>query len=997
MIKRILPLLCMLLVSLGSFAQQRITVKGTVVDAAGQPIIGATVLEKGTLNGTTTNLDGQFEFKISSPDATVEIRYTGYATLEFLANSPLLAANIVLQETAQNIEQVVVIGYGSVRKKDMTGSVVALKSDLKDLGQATNASDMLIGKVPGVQITPGDGAPGNTGTIRIRGGASLTASNNPLVVVDGVPLESGGLGVVNPNDIASMTILKDASATAIYGSRGSNGVIIIQTKKGTGKFRLSYYSTYMASMNTKTVQTMGADEYRQFMKEYYPASTSIGAEAQSLLGKSSTSWQDQVFQLGLGTNQYISGAGKVSTMGYRVSLGYDNQNGTLRTSNFERFTGSVGLNPKFFDEHLTIDVNAKITYTNNKAADGGAVGAAAFFDPTQDIWMRDASGAIDYSKFNGYYTWTNSAGLPNTLASINPVAILDQRYDRSYTMRSIGNAQIDYKFHFLPELRANLNVGYDVNMGNGSSGVLVGSPQAWRDGSFPERGGYSRYDYRNSNNLLDFYLNYAKEFEKIRSRIDVMAGYSWQHFYQSSNNSSFSNDPQPGDELKLAAPVHFATENYLVSFFGRINYTFADKYMLTATLRNDGSSRFSPDTRWGLFPSVAFAWDIAQENFLKSNNDISQLKFRLGYGITGQQDLGLDDYPYISRYNISDQYSMYQFGDKFYKALKPEAYDANIKWEETTTYNVGFDWGVWNNRLFGSVDLYYKETKDLLNRIPIPAGANFSNTIITNIGNLNNRGIEVSVNIVPVETRDWNLTIGLNGTWNRTEIQKLTANDNPSYLGVTIGNIQGATGTTLQLHSVGYAPYTFYTFQQVYGQDGKPLQNTFVDRNGDGVITDADRYRNRKPAPDAYFGLTAQLSYKNWYFAFNARANVGNYMFNDYAGANSSAYSAYGGQGFTTNVDRTIYRTGFTGVNTVSQRLSDYWLEDASFIKMDNVTLGYDFANLFGSNIGGRLSFTAQNLFTITGYSGLDPEGWGIDNANWPRPRTFVFGLALNF
>lgn len=987
-------LIATIFMSLQALSQEKLTLNGRVVDSGGQAIIGATVLEKGTTNATVTDVDGNFAIK-APKNSTLVISFLGYKPLEIVADTNNFTSPLVIVEDVVALDNVVVIGYGTARKTDMTGSVVAIKSDLKDRGQVTNASDLLVGKVPGVQITPGDGAPGGTGTIRIRGGASLAANNNPLVVVDGIPVESGGLGIVNPNDIATMTVLKDASAAAIYGSRGSNGVVIITTKKGSGKFKLNYNSTYSLSQNSKTVQTMNADEYRQVMATAYPISTPLGAEAHALMGKSSTAWQDNIFRIGLGTNQYISGSGKVSTMGYRVGLGYDNENGTLKTSNFERFTGSVALSPKFFDEHLSIDVNAKVSYTKNRNADAGAVGSAAFFDPTQDVYIRNADGSINRDKFNGYYTWVNSTGNPNILAPTNPLALLEQSWNNSSTTRTIGNVQVDYKMHFLPELRANLNVGMDMQNGKGNNGVEVNSPQAWRDNDYMGIGRYNNSSFLNRNTLLDFYLNYVKDLTSIESRLDVMAGYSWQHFYQSNSGVTFPNNA--AQDSKPIFVSDFATENYLVSFFGRLNYVFKEKYSLTATVRYDGSSRFAPSTRWGLFPSLAFAWDIKNENAFTRMENLSALKIRLGYGITGQQDLSLNDYPYIARYNISDQYSMYQFGNQFYNVLKPNAYDSSIKWEETTTYNVGIDFGWWNNRLSGSIDLYYKETKDLLNTIPVPAGSNFSNMITTNIGNLNNRGIELNLNAVAIRNNNWNWTIGFNATWNKTKITKLTATDDPNYLGVTTGEVPGSTGAFSQLHTVGYAPNTFYVYQQVYGENGKPLQNTFVDRNEDGVITEADRYLYQKPAPDAYFGLSSQLTFKNWYFAFNARANVGNYMYNAYAANNSSTYSAYGGQGFLTNLDRTIYRTGFTGANTINQRISDYWIENASFLRLDNITVGYDFPSLFGSKVSGRLSLTAQNVFVITDYSGLDPEGWGVDNVMWPRPRTYTLGLTLNF
>ncbi|MPM10473.1 TonB-dependent receptor SusC [bioreactor metagenome] len=489
-------------------------------------------------------------------------------------------------------------------------------------------------------------------------------------------------------------------------------------------------------------------------------------------------------------------------------------------------------------------------------------------------------------------------------------------------------------------------------------------------------------------------MNYSKEIESIDSKIDVMGGYSWQHFYSKDYSKEISNhDTNPVVKKETTYP----TESYLVSFYGRLNYTFKDRYLLTLTLRDDASSRFSPSTRWGLFPSAAFAWQINKESFLANSKTISDMKLRISYGVTGQQDLGLNDYPYIALYNQSTVYSNYMFGTNFYSLLKPTGYDENIKWEETASYNIGLDFGFLKNRITASVDAYMKKTDDLLNEIDVAAGTNFANRIVTNVGNLENKGVELNINAIPVDNPDFVWEIGFNGTWNETKITKLTANNNPDYVGIPTGGVSSGTGGTIQMHSVGRAPNTFYTYKQVYDVNGNPIQNLVVDLNKDGQITEADRYlTDYSPAPKYYFGFSNMFTIRNFDLGFNLRANLGNYMFNDFAAGNSTTYN-FSNQGFLTNMVDVVNRTGFTRSNSPQQIKSDYFIEDASFIKMDNITLGYNFNKIFKSSIAGRLAFSVQNVFVITNYTGLDPEGWGIDNNIWPRPRIYTLGLNLTF
>ena len=978
-------------------AQQRFSVSGTVVDSKNAPLIGVAVIEKGTLNGTETNLDGKFSINVSSQNSILVFTYMGFITREVQANQ---SAIIQMEEDARFLSEIVVIGYGQVRKEDATGSIVAIKPETLNRGAVTAPQELLIGKVAGVQITPGDGSPGSGAQIRIRGGASLRASNDPLIVIDGVPTSNdaspgmkNGLASINPSDIETFTVLKDASATAIYGARASNGVIIITTKKGTKRFQVNYNSTYSVNQNIRTINSLNATDFSSKLLQAFPLNTTAGATARSLMGTYDTDWQKEIYQLGLSTDQSLSLSGTLATIPYRVSLGYNNQKGTLKTSSYERLTAGVNLTPSLFDDHLKVTANIKAVLNNNVYADGGAVGAAAFYDPTQAVYNYKNDKSIDYNIFNGFRNW-GTAQLPNTLSGTNPLSLLYDKYDSGRSNRLIGNLELDYKMHFLPDLRAHINLGFDYGEGKGTNGVRQNSFQAWKDADFKGIGRKTEWNNKRQNTVLDFYLNYSKEIESIDSKIDVMGGYSWQHFYSKDYSKEISNhDTNPVVKKETTYP----TESYLVSFYGRLNYTFKDRYLLTLTLRDDASSRFSPSTRWGLFPSAAFAWQINKESFLANSKTISDMKLRISYGVTGQQDLGLNDYPYIALYNQSTVYSNYMFGTNFYSLLKPTGYDENIKWEETASYNIGLDFGFLKNRITASVDAYMKKTDDLLNEIDVAAGTNFANRIVTNVGNLENKGIELNINAIPVDNPNFVWEIGLNGTWNETKITKLTANNNPDYVGIPTGGVSSGTGGTIQMHSVGRAPNTFYTYKQVYDVNGNPIQNLVVDLNKDGQITEADRYlTDYSPAPKYYFGFSNMFTIRNFDLGFNLRANLGNYMFNDFAAGNSTTYN-FSNQGFLTNMVDVVNRTGFTRSNSPQQIKSDYFIEDASFIKMDNITLGYNFNKIFKSSIAGRLAFSVQNVFVITNYTGLDPEGWGIDNNIWPRPRIYTLGLNLTF
>ena len=985
-----------LFLSVNTFAQQ-IVVKGIVKDTTGEPIIGANVIVKGTTNGTITDFDGNFLLNANKGDIII-ISFIGYRSQEAQAAASM---NIILKDDTELLDEVVVIGYGSVKKDDLSGSVVAIKAEEMNKGAVTSPQELIMGKVPGLSVSQGDGAPGAGSTIRIRGGASLNASNDPLIVIDGIPVSNdaapgtpNALATINPNDIETFTVLKDASATAIYGSRASNGVIIIQTKKGTqDKIKVSYSGTFTAKDPYKRIETLDAQSFREVMQAQYPEGTAQSADIQRILNvypNQSTDWQDAIYQTGLSTDQNIGIAGKAGFMPFRISLGYNTEKGTLKTSKYERYTGAVNLSPKFFDNHLSVDINVKGTINKNRFADSGAVGAAAFFDPTKPIYDEE-------NRYNGYWNWGIVQGAQADLATQNPLSLLYDRNNHGTTKRSLGNIQLDYKIHGLEDLHANLNLGYDVAKTTGRNFVNSNSVQSSLDKTFTGLGQGNTWNNLRRNHLLDFYMNYAKNIESIKSNFDIMAGYSWQHFYYANHDITYSNPTEDlgakegytydENERHYIRDDHrrIPYENYLISFFGRLNYNFMDRYLLTATLRRDVSSRFSENNRWGLFPSAALAWTISNEPFMKATeNVLSKLKLRLGYGVTGQQEIG--DYQYITSYSFSTNPNTTYLGTTL---LKPNGYSPDLKWEQTTTYNVAIDFGFLNNRINGSIEYYQKHTKDLLNTISAAAGTNFINLITANVGKMKNKGVEANVNAIAIQSKDFTWEVGYNITWNDSKITKLTTTFNPDYQGIDAG--------TNQKHQVGEMPGTFYLYQQVYDENGKPIQNAFVDRNNDGQITEADRYLTHKsPMAKVYMGFSSQFSYKKWDLGFNLRANFGNYVYNGVASGNSTSNN-YGGKGFITNLYNGFQDTGFTLLNTSEQMASDYFLENASFLKMDNLTLGYSFQNLFAAKLSGRISASVQNVLTISKYSGLDPECGAIDSNIWPRPRTYTIGLNLNF
>ena len=975
------------------FAQGGYEVKGVVVDAIG-PIIGATVIEQGTTNGVSTGLDGDYVLTVSSADAVVEISCIGYASQSFVASQ--MPATITLSEDALFLDDVVVIGYGTVKKGDMTGSVGTVKADEINKGMISSPADLLKGKSAGVVVTPGSGQPGSGATIRIRGGSSLNATNDPLIVVDGLPISNDGisgmgdpLSSINPNDIESFSVLKDASATAIYGSRASNGVILITTKKGaktnTTVPQINFDFQTSVSQVTDYIDVLTGDQVRELIGSRVEKGL-MSQDALDALGTENTDWQKQIYQIAPTFEGNLSLAGrvalgKVGVLPYRVSGGYMSQDGILKKDHMNRGTVSVSLSPSFFDNHLTVNLNGKGVFTNQSFANQGAIGAAVRMNPTHPVY--DANG------LNGYYTHMMGDGSVNTMAVQNPVALLDQKIDLSNATRFIGNAQFDYKFHGFEDLRFNLNLGIDYASSGGYNSTPIGSEQSYHSTDQNGSGYRSDYEYQRMDKTLEAYVAYNKDFTGGH-HFDAMLGYSWQHFYSKSYSKSY----RLKDE-SLIGEYPGAGELYLVSFFGRVNYSYDNRYMLTATLRRDGTSRFQ-NNKWGLFPSVALGWNIANEGFLKDNETLTTLKLRASWGQTGQQGVG-GYYDSMSIFTTNKIGSYYYFGDKLVNPISPLGYNADLKWETTTSYNVGFDFGFLRDRITAGLDFYIRETTDMLNYVPVPALSNLTNYLNSNIGSLINKGFEFDLNAMAIDTKDWTWSIGGNISYNNTKITKLTSSSE-SYAGVDVGGISGGTGNTIQKHQVGYSPYTFYLYQQVYDTEGRPIEGVYVDRDGNGTVDENDRYYSKKPAADWTYGINTTLTYKNWTLAASGHGSIGNWVYNNVA-SDCEMFGDLWTNTFTSNRVQSALNSNFEG----ACYLSDYYLENASFFKFDNVTLGYTFPKLFKDKkteraAGLNIFATVQNVATITAYDGIDPEVYsGIDNILYPRPRTYILGVKFNF
>lgn len=968
------------------------TISGKVSDAAGKPVSGAVVTVKGTSNSTLTNATGDFSISNIASGNILVFSHVGFITFEETIGS-ISTLSITLNPSPASLNEVVVIGYGTTRKKDLTGSVATVTSKDFQKGQITTPEQMIAGKVAGVSIISNSGRPGAGSTIRIRGGSSLQASNDPLMVIDGVPLDNSAisgspnpLAFINPNDIESFTILKDASAAAIYGTRAANGVILITTKKGSGgKLRINFTTNNSISVIANKVDVLSADEFRNIVN-------SDGTAAQiAMLGSANTDWQDEIYQTAFSTDNNLSLTGGIKKLPYRLSIGYANQNGVLKTDNLQRISTALMINPTFFDNHLKVDLNVKGTLQKNRFANQGAIGGAVSFDPTQPVYS-DKSG----NRFGGFYEWldpSSATGLVN-LAGRNPLGLLYQRQDRSKPQRLIGSISADYKFHFLPELRANVNLGYDLSDGKGT--VFVPDSAASDYAAGGEGGQNNQYRQKKKNTIFDFYLNYNKLFTGAKSLVDFTAGYSYNNFLTTVYNYASYN--AQGDKYPNSDPAFpfNKPEHTLLSYFGRLNYTYNDRYLLTATIRRDGSSRFGPDNKWGWFPSVALAWRINRENFLASSSVISDLKLRVGYGVTGQQD-GINDYDFLSFYGLSAPNATYQFGDTYYQMYRPGAFNPNIKWEETATSNIAVDYGFFGNRITGSLEFYLKKTSDLLNLIPQPAGTNFDAFFIANVGSMENKGVEFTINAQVIQNNDFIWDANFNITYNKNKITNLTVVPNdPTYRGILAGGIAGGIGGGFaQIQQVGYSRNTFNLYKQVYGEDGKPLENVFVDLNKDGIINQDDLFKSKSAVPDVFMGFSSNFSYKRWTAGFVLRSNIGNYVYNNVY-SNTGNLNQVLGNTVLYNASSNYLETGFAGNS--NNLLSDYYIQNASFLRMDNLNLGFDAGQVFNKKARLRISAGVQNVFVISNYKGLDPEvSSGIDNNIYPRPRIVTLGASIDF
>ena len=997
---RVLALICGLFISLGAFAQ--IQVKGNVKDDTGEPVMGATVRVIGQEGGTVTDFDGNFA--ITAPQGSqITISFMGFQTVT-VAAQPVV--NVTLQEDSKILDDVVVIGYGTVKKNDLTGAVTAIKPDEKNHGLVISAQDMIQGKIAGVNVTNGGGTPGGGAEIRIRGGSSLHASNSPLIVIDGLAMDDQGvkglanpLAMVNPQDIESFTVLKDASATAIYGSRGSNGVIIITTKKGSKgqKAHVTYNGSVSVSTKTKTLDVLGADEYRNFINSYYGE----GSDAAKLLGNANTDWQKEIYTLAIGTDHNVSVAGGAKNMPYRFNVGYTDQNGILKTSNFQRTTASVALNPSFLDDHLTFNINGKFMYAYNRYANTAAINDAVRMDPTQPVYYGDPG-----DNYHGYFAWQADGSaykdpmyptIMNTYAGSNPVARLNEKRDHANSFDYMGNVEVDYKIHGFEDLRLHMNFSGDWGRGKQNTTYAPWGPSNFYYGN----DGYTKE--RKYNLIYSAYAQYLKDFND-KHHFDIMGGYEWSHkkysghsFYQglypmsSELVDETTKEPLAGTAYKPSFG-EWKQESYLVSFYGRANYILMDRYMFTGTVRYDGSSRFK--NHWALFPSAAFAWRISEEPFLRNAKNLDDLKLRLGWGKTGQQD-GIGNYNYFASYNvnINNVDGRYPISGINPTGLlyRPNAYNEDLKWETTTTYNAGLDFSFFKNRLTGSVDAYYRKTTDLINTAYVSAGSNFRNQVLTNIGSMENKGIEVMLTARPVVTKDWLWEITGNFTYNHNEITELTGESSI----VMTGGISSGTGNMVQAQAVGHPYNSFYVFQQVYDQNGLPVESCFVDRNGDGKISDADRYFYKNPNAPYIAGLSTRLQYKSWDLGLGFRASFNNYIYWDKQAGYANTAKRYDSS--FNYLQTSIPSAIANNWSTYDYVVSDYFVHNATFLKCDNITLGYSF-NTDDNFLRGRAYIAATNVFTVTKYKGIDPEVFGgIDNSIYPRPFTIQAGIVLDF
>lgn len=980
--KRSLLLVALFVIGCLQLMAQTRTIKGEVTDAQnGEALIGATVMVEGEKGGTVTDFDGNFSLQVSSSAKKIKVSYIGYIDKVLSISDNM---KVKLESDSKALADVVVIGYGTARKSDLTGSVATVKSKDFNKGLVSSPEQLINGKVSGVQIMSNSGSASAGSTIRVRGGASLNASNDPLIVLDGVPLEQGGisgnssnfLSMINPSDIESMTVLKDASSTAIYGSRASNGVIIITTKKGQqGAVKVNFNTTNSLQTRAQMVDMLSRDEFVNVINQF-------GTDNQkSLLGTANTDWNDEVYRTAFGTDNNLSVSGSIDKwLPFRVSVGYYNQSGLVRKDNVERWTGNVVLTPSFFQDHLKLTINAKGTLNNNSFNNGGAVWAAATFNPTIPVYSGN-------DKYGGYNEALDADGYPVNAGVRNPRGLVDLYDSKSKVSRFIGSMDVDYKVHFLPDLKLHATVGADYAKGDGTVYVPAYAAQSYNK---DESLGGSDYKYgpqKNENRLLTLYANYAKYFEDIKSNVDLTAGYDYQ--YWKSTTPLYYTKSAAGTNLSTVKASDY--RHVMLSYYGRINYSFDGKYLLTATVRRDASSRFSKDTRWGTFPSVALGWTLTEEPWLKNQKVLSNLKLRASYGVTGQQE-GIGNYNYLPVYTYSVTGAEAFINGQYINTYRPEAYVSDLKWETTTSWNFGLDFGFLNGRIGGAIDFYTRKTKDLLASVPTAAGTNFSKTILTNVGNVDSKGIEVSLNATPIQTKDWEWNLSYNFTWQNMKVKNLSLTKGGSQTNVKVG--PSIDAYQFQVLSEGYEPYMFYVYHQLYdSKTGKPIEGAYADLNNDGEINESDLYRYHSPAPKYIMGLSTSLRYKQLTLGMSFRANIDNYVYNGMGMSTGAFETVSYNNSQLNNLNTSFLKTGFK----TRQYLSDYYVENASFLKLDNLSLSYNVGKI---NKWASLTVSAmvQNVFTITGYSGTDPEvPNGMDNSFYPRPRTYSVSLGLQF
>ena len=980
--KRSLLLVALLVIGCLQLMAQTRTIKGEVTDAQnGEALIGATVMVEGEKGGTVTDFDGNFSLQVSSSAKKIKVSYIGYIDKVLSISDNM---KVKLESDSKALADVVVIGYGTARKSDLTGSVATVKSKDFNKGLVSSPEQLINGKVSGVQIMSNSGSASAGSTIRVRGGASLNASNDPLIVLDGVPLEQGGisgnssnfLSMINPSDIESMTVLKDASSTAIYGSRASNGVIIITTKKGQqGAVKVNFNTTNSLQTRAQMVDMLSRDEFVNVINQFGDANQ------KSLLGTANTDWNDEVYRTAFGTDNNLSVSGSIDKwLPFRVSVGYYNQSGLVRKDNVERWTGNVVLTPSFFQDHLKLTINAKGTLNNNSFNNGGAVWAAATFNPTIPVYSGN-------DKYGGYNEALDADGVPVNAGVRNPRGLVDLYDSKSKVSRFIGSMDVDYKVHFLPDLKLHATVGADYAKGDGTVYVPAYAAQSYNK---DESLGGSDYKYgpqKNENRLLTLYANYAKYFEDIKSNVDLTAGYDYQ--YWKSTTPLYYTKSAAGTTLSTVKASDY--RHVMLSYYGRINYSFDGKYLLTATVRRDASSRFSKDTRWGTFPSVALGWTLTEEPWLKNQKVLSNLKLRASYGVTGQQE-GIGNYNYLPVYTYSVTGAEAFINGQYINTYRPEAYVSDLKWETTTSWNFGLDFGFLDGRIGGAIDFYTRKTKDLLASVPTAAGTNFSKTILTNVGNVDSKGIEVSLNATPIQTKDWEWNLSYNFTWQNMKVKNLSLTQGGSQTNVKVG--PSIDAYQFQVLSEGYEPYMFYVYHQLYdSKTGKPIEGAYADLNNDGEINESDLYRYHSPAPKYIMGLSTSLRYKQLTLGMSFRANIDNYVYNGMGMSTGAFETVSYNNSQLNNLNTSFLKTGFK----TRQYLSDYYVENASFLKLDNLSLSYNVGKI---NKWASLTVSAmvQNVFTITGYSGTDPEvPNGMDNSFYPRPRTYSVSLGLQF